>query len=131
VSASAVIMATGGMGADPDLLAQWHRDAFVDISGPPRYVGPASARGDAVRLAQQVDAQVISGRGSRSPIWSFGGGYLPGWIVVVNALGRRFLDETSAYGIAELAFAAQPGAWTGSLDDTEAIEAHAATSCVI
>jgi hypothetical protein len=92
------------------MLAQWHHDAFVDISGPPRYVGPASARGDAMRLAQQVDAQVLSGRGSRSPIWSFGGGYLPGWVVVVNALGRRFLDETSAYGIAEVAFAAQPGA---------------------
>jgi succinate dehydrogenase/fumarate reductase flavoprotein subunit len=110
VSAGAVVMAMGGMGADLDMLAQWHAPAFWEAAGPPRYVGLSCARGDAVRLAQQIDAQIVTGRGSRAPIWAFGGGYLPGWIIVVNALGRRFFDETSSYGVAELMFAAQPGA---------------------
>jgi hypothetical protein len=63
-----------------------------------------------VRLGEQVGAQIVAGRGSRSPNWAFGGGYLPGWVMVVNALGRRFYDETGPYGTAELLYAAQPGA---------------------
>jgi hypothetical protein len=110
VTARAVVLATGGMGGDLDMLAQWHPAAFWEAAGPPRYVGLPSARGDVVRLACQIDAQIAKGRGSRSPLWSFGGAYLPGWITVVNALGRRFFDETTAYGIGEVLFAAQPGA---------------------
>lgn len=110
VSANAVVMAMGGMGGDLDMLAQWHAPVFWEAASAPRYVGKPCSRGDAVRLGQQIDAQILSGRGSRSPLWAFGGGYLPGWIVVVNALGRRFYDETSSYGMAELLFAAQPGA---------------------
>jgi fumarate reductase flavoprotein subunit len=110
VTAGAVVMAMGGMGADLDMLARWHPAAFWEAASAPRYVGLPCSRGDAVRLAQQVDAQVVAGRGSRSPIWAFGGGYLPGWLIVVNALGRRFYDETSSYGVAELVYAAEPGA---------------------
>ena len=110
VTAGAVVMAMGGMGADLDMLAQWHPAAFWEAAQSPKYVGMNCSRGDAVRLAQQIDAQIVAGRGSRSPIWGFGGGYLPGWLIVVNALGRRFYDEMSSYGVAELLFAAQPGA---------------------
>jgi fumarate reductase flavoprotein subunit len=110
VSANAVVMAMGGMGADLDMIARWHAPAFWEAAAAPRYVGQPCARGDAVRLGQQIDVQILSGRGSRSPIWAFGGAYLPGWILVVNALGRRFFDETSSYGIAEVIFSAQPGA---------------------
>jgi succinate dehydrogenase/fumarate reductase flavoprotein subunit len=110
VSAAAVVMAMGGMGGDLDMIAQWHPSAFWEAATAPRYVGRPSSRGDAVRLGQQLDVQIVSGRGSRSPIWSFGGAYLPGWVVVVNALGRRFFDETSSYGMAEVIFSAQPGA---------------------
>jgi fumarate reductase flavoprotein subunit len=98
------------MGADLDMIAEWQPPVFWEAASAPRYVGQPSSRGDAIRLAQQIDAQIVKGRGSRSPIWSFGGGYLPGFTMVVNALGRRFYDETSAYGIAEVIYAVQPGA---------------------
>lgn len=111
VTAKAVIMAMGGMAADLDMVAQWQGAVFWESgSSAPRYVGMESSRGDAVRLGEQVGAQIIAGRGSRSPIWSFGGGYLPGWLIVVNALGRRFYDETSPYGTAEVLYSVQPGA---------------------
>ncbi|MBW2424634.1 MAG: FAD-binding protein [Deltaproteobacteria bacterium] len=109
VMAGAIVLATGGLGADLDMLSQWHPEAFWEGWSAPSYVGPASARGDGLRIAQQVDAQVVRSRGSRSPMWSFGGGYPPGYLIIVNALGRRFYDETSGYGVAELMFSGQPG----------------------
>jgi len=109
VSAGATVLAMGGMGGDLDMVAQWHPSAFWEAATAPRYVGLPSARGDAVRIAHQIDAQIVRGRGSRSPMWAFGGGYVPGYVVIVNALGRRFFDETSGYGVAEVLFASQPG----------------------
>ena len=110
VSAGAVVLAMGGMGGDLDMIAAWQPAVFWEAAAAPRYVGKACSRGDAVRIAHQLDAQVVVGRGSRSPLWAFGGGYLPGYITVVNALGRRFYDETLSYGQAEVIYAAQPGA---------------------
>jgi fumarate reductase flavoprotein subunit len=92
------------------MIAEWHPAAFRETARPPCYIGGATSRGDAIRLAQQIDAQIVSARGSRSPLWSFGGGYLPSWVLVVNALGRRFYNEASSYGVAEVLYAAQPGA---------------------
>jgi fumarate reductase flavoprotein subunit len=107
----------GGLGADLDMLAQWHPEAFWEGWSAPSYVGPSSARGDGLRIAQQIDAQIVRSRGSRSPMWSFGGGYPPGYVMIVNALGRRFYDETAGYGVAELQFSRQPGGRAFALFD--------------
>jgi fumarate reductase flavoprotein subunit len=109
VRAKAVVLACGGIGGDLDLLAKWQPNMFVDGSVTPRYFGSSYARGDALRLTADLGAQVVAGRSLSAPIWEFGGGYLPGYMVAVNALGRRFMDETAAYGIAEPIFSAQPG----------------------
>ena len=109
VTAGAVILAMGGIGGDLDMVAQWQPAVFWEAATAPRYIGNPTSRGDAIRIAHQLDAQIVRGRGSRSPLWAFGGGYLPGYMVVVNALGRRFYDEKSSYGMAEVQYGAQPG----------------------
>jgi succinate dehydrogenase/fumarate reductase flavoprotein subunit len=109
VSAGAVVLATGGMGANLDLVARWTPAAFTEGAQSPRYLGGPGARGDALRLTAELGAQVLPGRGLNTPIWAFGAGYLPSYMVIVNTLGRRFMDETLAYGMVEAIFASQPG----------------------
>jgi fumarate reductase flavoprotein subunit len=109
VSAGAVVLATGGMGGNLDLVARWQPTAFTEGASAPKYLGSPGARGDALRLTAELGAQVIPGRGLCTPIWQFGAGYLPSYMVLVNTLGRRFMDETLAYGMVETIFAAQPG----------------------
>lgn len=111
VEASAVIIATGGMAANLDLLAEWHPRAIGDAQGCLRYLHLETARGDSIRLGKQVGAQLTGvGRGQRSPVGPLTGCYLPGYALIVNRLGRRYYDETSPYGLAEVQLAAQPGA---------------------
>jgi succinate dehydrogenase/fumarate reductase flavoprotein subunit len=111
IHAGAVILATGGMGADLDMLAKWHPRAIGDAQGRIRYVGLQTSRGDSIRLGSQVGAQIVGmGRGSRNPSGVLPASYLPGYCLVLNKLGQRFFDESSSYGISEVLLAAQPGA---------------------
>ena len=72
-------------------------------TGSAWYIGAEGSRGDALDLGAQVEAQTIGhDRGLRllhagfAPIYE---AYLPGWLILVNADGRRFGDETAPYGI--------------------------------
>jgi len=104
VHAHAVVLATGGFGADPDKLDHWYPQTR---RRPDWYwfMGAAGARGDALELADQVGAQVTgAGRGCSFLTPNFGQGYesyLPGWLVLVNEQGLRFCDETASYGVLE------------------------------
>jgi len=110
VTARAVVIATGGMAANQELLQRYHPEAIAQANGPLHHQGTPWAQGDAIALAYQVKAQILYGRGSRAPDWKFGGGYLPSYVVVVNQLGRRFYTETSSYSASEIALGAQPNA---------------------
>jgi fumarate reductase flavoprotein subunit len=111
VTAPAVVLATGGMSASYDMLAQYYPRSLSDAAGQVRYVGLPTARGDAVRLAASLGAQVVGhNRGSRVPQTPFGGLYLPSFVLVVNQLGRRYFDETTFPGASERLLEAQPGA---------------------
>jgi succinate dehydrogenase/fumarate reductase flavoprotein subunit len=110
IRAGAVVIATGGFAANPELVQEWMGEAVAQANGRLDHQGTPWARGDAILMARQVGAQILSGRGSRAPMWAFGGGYLPGFVMVVNRLGRRFYPETSSYAASELAFVNQPGA---------------------
>jgi fumarate reductase flavoprotein subunit len=67
------------------------------------YIGAEGSRGDALGLADQVDAQLIGhDRGLRLLHTGFAKiyeAYLPGWLVMVNQAGHRFCDETAPYGM--------------------------------
>lgn len=105
-----VIVATGGFGANPELLASHFPRAAGDWSW---YIGAQSSRGDAITLADQVGAQVT---GENHGLLLFAPNfeyrmeaYLPGWLVIVNSQGRRFFNETAPYGVVEAQVLAQEG----------------------
>lgn len=97
-----VILATGGFGANPALIERYLPDVAADDWY--WYIGARTSTGSAFVLGEQVNAAVVGhGRSARLITPNFGnvleGGYLPGWLLVVNAEGRRFYDETSSYSI--------------------------------
>jgi len=91
------------------MISHWHPEAFWGAGGNLAYVGHGYARGDAIRFAQQIDAQIVTGRGIRYPASVLVTSYLPSFVLVVNQLGRRFYDETIAYAVTEVLLPRQPG----------------------
>jgi len=120
VRAHTVVIATGGFGANPDLLKQ-HYDRTTPAGDWLWYIGADSSRGDALGLAKQINAQIIGrNRGLLLLAPDFGPGldvYLPGWLVVVNQRGHRFFDEMSPYSTTETAIRAQDGPVYAIFDD--------------
>ncbi len=105
ITAHAVVIATGGFGASPDKLAEFYPSAAA--TGWAWYIGADGARGDALDLGAQVGAQVTGhDRGLRLLDVGFDHVYeafLPGWLVLVDATGHRFIDETAPYGLLDFA----------------------------
>ncbi len=101
LTAGAVVVATGGFGANPEKLARYFPSAAD--TGWAWYIGADGSRGDHLDLAVQVGAQVAGfNRGLRLLHADFARiyeAYLPGWLVLVDRQGRRFCDETAPYGI--------------------------------
>ncbi|MBH0122626.1 FAD-dependent oxidoreductase [Rhodococcus sp. CX] len=101
LTAGAVIVATGGFGANPERLAEHYPIAWVP--GETFYIGSEGARGDHLKFADQVGAQLTGeNRGLRmlNPgVDTMHEAFLPGWTVLLDKRGRRFCDETAPYGI--------------------------------
>ena len=109
VSAAAVVIACGGLGANLELLQHWNPESFWGAGGPIRYYGDHYAQGDAINLGLQVRAQIVRGEGIRNIACVFLTSYLPSFALIVNQLGRRFHDETMSYAVATSLLARQPG----------------------
>ncbi len=105
ITAHAVVVATGGFGASPDKIAEFFPSAAS--TGWAWYIGADGARGDALELGAQVDAQLTGhDRGLRLLDVGFDHVYeafLPGWLVLIDGTGRRFIDETAPYGLLDFA----------------------------
>lgn len=105
VSASAVVIATGGFGANP---AMWPEHLpSVSAAGPAAwYIGAPGAQGDAFGLGAQVDAQVVGhDRSLTLPTPDFYSNlevYFPGWLVMVDRAGNRQVDESTSYAVMQL-----------------------------
>lgn len=101
LTASVVVVATGGFGANGELLARHFPSAWVE--GWSWYIGADSSQGDALALAAGVGAQTTGhDRGLRTldpGIARLNEAFLPGWAVLVGPDGRRFIDETAPYGL--------------------------------
>jgi succinate dehydrogenase/fumarate reductase flavoprotein subunit len=101
ITAGAVVIATGGFGNSAANLAEHFPSA--EGTGWAWYIGADGSRGDAFDLGAQVGAQVAGhDHGLRLLHAGFDQiyeAYLPGWLVLVNPDGRRFVDETAPYGI--------------------------------
>ena len=63
------------------------------------------SRGDVFALAEQADAQIVGynrGLCTLKPNFSLmSDTYFPGWLIIVNHLGRRFFNEMSPYSVTE------------------------------
>lgn len=101
ITAHAVVIASGGFGASPDKLAQYYPSAASTEWA--WYIGAEGARGDAIELGAQVGAQLTGhDRGLRLLDVGFDHElepFLPGWLILVDSSGRRFVDETAPYGL--------------------------------
>ena len=101
ITARAVVLATGGFGASPEKLAEHFPSASA--TEWTWYIGADGSRGDAFDLGAQVGAQVTGyDHGLRLLDVGFDHVYeafLPGWLVLVNGLGHRFVAETAPYGV--------------------------------
>ncbi len=99
-TAGAVVIATGGFGANDSLLQEYYPQAYA--AGDWRwYIGTDKAQGDGLALGAQVDAAV---QGHNRGLLLVTPGFsrdlevlLPDWLILVNRQGRRFTDETAPY----------------------------------
>jgi fumarate reductase flavoprotein subunit len=103
ITASAVVFATGGFGANPEKLAQYFPSGWYE--GWSWYIGADGARGDALDIGEQIGAQIIGwDHGLRTLAPNFAPlnlneAFQPGWSVLLDPAGRRFVDESLPYGI--------------------------------
>jgi fumarate reductase flavoprotein subunit len=101
-SCAAVVIAAGGFGANPELLAEHYPDAAA-AGNWSWYIGSPMARGDGLKLGSAVGAAIDGhNRGLLLVTPGFSRDLevlLPGWLILVNQQGRRFADETASYTV--------------------------------
>jgi fumarate reductase flavoprotein subunit len=112
VGAGAVVIACGGFGNDPDLVRA-HYPSVAMHGDWVCYFGCPHNRGDGMRMGQALGAAIAGhDRGSAILTPNFSplpDAYLPGWLVLVNRDGRRFMDETAPYAVMDGLVNRQPG----------------------
>ncbi len=98
----AVVMAAGGFGANPAMLAEHYPDAAA-AGNWGWYIGSPRAQGDGLTLGQQVGAAVTGhNRGLLLVTPGFSRDLevlLPHWLILINAQGRRFVNESAPYTV--------------------------------
>ena len=100
IRAGAVVLATGGYGANPELLARYYPEAAAHGDWT-WYIGSKLSRGDAFGLVEPFGAEIAGfNRGQLGMTPGFVKQmevYPPYWLVYVNRDGRRFAAETTEY----------------------------------
>ncbi|MEC7763426.1 MAG: FAD-dependent oxidoreductase [Pseudomonadota bacterium] len=111
VTAHSVVLATGGFGANPEMLAHLYPEA-ASASDWAWYIGVDTCRGDGIEMATAAGGEVVGhDRGLLLITPGFARDtepYMPGWLVYVNRDGRRFIDETTEYSVVSGVVKAQP-----------------------
>lgn len=101
--AGGVVLATGGIGDDRELLAEYYPAAAVHEPRWSFYFGCTTVRGDGHRMARAIGAAIVGrdrGLLSATPGLSHEPSpYFPTWMIMVNVEGRRFMDETAPYAV--------------------------------
>ncbi len=102
VSAGAVVVATGGFGANPELIQRHYPDA-ARAGNWSWYIGADGARGDGLALGEAAGAALDGhNRGLLLVTPGFSRDLevlLPPWLILVNERGRRFASETAPYTV--------------------------------
>jgi fumarate reductase flavoprotein subunit len=126
VRAGAVVVTTGGFGANPALW-QEHLPSLAAAGGSAWYIGAPGAQGDAFAFAAQSGADVVGhDRALVIPTPGFANRievYFPGWLVMVDRAGARRVDESTSYAVMQLAHQ-QHGPLFAVFDDAAKKEAQ-------
>ncbi len=98
--AGAVVVATGGFGANPEMIEEHFPDAAA-AGDWCWYIGSSGAQGDGIALGREVGA-ALDGHNRGLLLLTPGFShdleiFLPGWVMLVDRAGRRFVDETASY----------------------------------
>ncbi len=101
-TAGAVILATGGFGANEEMIERYYPEAAR--AGDWRwYIGADGAQGDGIALGEAAGATIAGqDRGLLLVTPGFSRDLevlLPGWLILVNAAGRRFASESAPYTV--------------------------------
>jgi succinate dehydrogenase/fumarate reductase flavoprotein subunit len=126
ITAGAVIVASGGIGANREGLERLFPHQMETAGSWHWYIGSDGARGDHLEFAHQVGADVVGVMGLRLLHPNFVRtleSYIPGWQVLVNSDGRRFVDESAPYGILDRRTSAQ-GDRAYFIFDQQAVDAE-------
>lgn len=117
ITADAVVLATGGIEGNPELIERY-LPAAAAAAGDwlyPNGMEPVArySQGDAFALTEPVSA-AIAGQNRwlctlRPNFAHESDPYFPGWLVLVNTAGRRFFDEMSPYSVTQPIVLAQGG----------------------
>lgn len=130
VTADAVIVATGGFGANADMLAELYPDAALH-GHRHWYIGSPHCRGDGLTLALDAGGELTPrNRGLLLLTPGFARdleSYLPGWLMMVNRQGHRFVDETIEYSVLATVLREQDGRECWAILDEDARLASAST----
>ena len=132
VRAGAVVLASGGFGANPEMLTRYYPEAAAHNDWA-WYIGIKECRGDAIDMARDVGADIV---GYNRGLLNLAAGftrqvepYFPGWVMCVNRDGRRFMNETLAYVVASEVVRVQLGSECfGLLDEDSRLAAKSPPS---
>ncbi len=101
-TSGAVIVSTGGFGANQELIGR-HYPQAARAGNWSWYIGSPFAQGDGLRLGEAAGADIAGhDRGLLLVTPGFSRDLevlLPGWLVMVNPAGRRFANETAPYTV--------------------------------
>lgn len=99
---AAVVVASGGFGANAEKVAEHFPSAWFD--GWSWYIGSEGSQGDALEFGEAVGAQFTGhNHGFRllvaqNPFRIFDA-FQPGWAVLLDENGHRYVDESLPYGV--------------------------------
>jgi fumarate reductase flavoprotein subunit len=100
ISAGSVVLACGGIGGSPELLDRMCPKS-VRVGDWRWHVGCETNRGDGFRMAESVNAVI---KGADSGLFLMTPNFYrdlevigPGWVLLVNSAGERFVCEDGAY----------------------------------
>ena len=118
VRVPAVVVATGGMTRNPELLARYFPQAVRADENVFVVSGPGS-RGDHIGLGQQVDAAIVGDRwgmmllgGYFQRLHHWQSGFPPVARILVDTTGRRYVNEDAPYSVGFQAIESRGGhAW--------------------
>ncbi|MES4992471.1 FAD-dependent oxidoreductase [Phyllobacterium sp. 22229] len=102
VTSSAVVLATGGFGANPEMLSFYFPDSAMG-GDYLWYVGAKTCQGDGIKFGLLAGASVVGfNRGQLTVTHGFARDNeveQPGWLVHVNREGQRFVNENLSYAV--------------------------------